>query len=301
MRRIIAILVVLFVPVCVQAGELINSADDLRKAVRQAGNGASLTLAAGEYDIADLKIARDLTLRGEGDVVLFSSSPTAKGLLNPLRGASLRVENLVFRGTVSPDKNGAGIRHDGRDLTIIDCRFEDNENGVLSTGDADGQIWISGSEFLRNGHGDGYSHGIYVLRAALLEIQETEFVGTRIGHHVKSLADRTIVANSTLDDGDGQSSYAVDASKGGAVLIENNTIIQSKDAGNWTIFNYDLSRGGEAKSLIIKGNRIINRVKNGRLLRNESNLSPTITDNEFISENGGRLVDCKTIGSQTRC
>jgi hypothetical protein len=292
--RILMLFILILAPTVVSATERVDDAQALKRAVQKAKSGDALTLAPGSYDITDLKIRRNLTLRGDGEVVLYSSAPTAKGLLNPLPGVSLRVENLVFRGARSPDKNGAGIRHDGRDLTIIDCVFEDNENGVLSTGDAEGQIWISGSRFLRNGHGDGYSHGIYVLRARLLEIQESAFIGTRIGHHVKSLADRTIVANSTLDDGDGRPSYSLDASKGGDVLIKDNTIIQAANADNWTMINYDLSRGGEAAGLTITGNRVINRVKRGLFLRIDAPLSPIVYDNEIINENGARLKYCDT-------
>ncbi len=267
----------------------VDNAGALKRAVWRATSGDVITLAPGEYDIADLKIEDELTLRGRGSVILYASRPVAKGLLNPLSGSALTVENLTFRGTRSPDKNGAGIRHDGRHLTIVNCVFEDNENGVLSTGDRDGEIKITGSTFLRNGHGDGYSHGIYVLRAVKLEIDSSKFIATHIGHHVKSLADETIIRNTLLDDADGTPSYAVDLSKGGRVLITGNTIIQAADAKNTTMINYDTSRGGEARSLEIVGNKIINRRRNGRFLRNGAELTPIVFDNEITIENNAVL------------
>lgn len=267
----------------------VNDAGALKRAVWRAAPGEIITLAAGEYDVADLKVEGALTLRGDGDVVLYASRPVAKGLLNPLSGAALTVENLTFRGARSPDKNGAGIRNDGRFLSIINCRFEDNENGVLSTGDGDGVISISGSTFLRNGHGDGYSHGIYVLRAVKLDIQNSKFMATHIGHHVKSLADETIINGSVLDDGDGASSYAVDLSKAGRVQITGNKIVQSEKAENITMINYDTSRGGEARWLEITGNTIINRRRNGKFLRNDTDLKPAVFDNKVITEKGASL------------
>lgn len=273
----------------VHAAQSVDSVDALERAVRKADDGDSIVLAAGKYDITDLKIADDLSLRGEGEVVLYSSRPVAKGLLNPLPGVSLTVENLTFRGARSPDLNGAGIRNDGRYLTIVDCVFEENENGVLSTGDRDGVIAITGSRFLRNGHGDGYSHGIYVLRASKVEIADSEFIGSRIGHHIKSLADETMISNSTLDDADGETSYAVDLSKGGRVLITGNTIIQAADASNLTMINYDTSRGGKARSLKVIGNTIVNRRRNGRFLRNGTALTPVVFDNEIKNEDNAAL------------
>ena len=282
-----AIAVFLLAPA--HAAQQVDNVRELKRAVRNANDGETIVLAAGAYDIADLKIADDLTLRGDGQVVLHSSRPVAKGLLNPLPGVSLTVENLTFRGARSPDLNGAGIRNDGRHLTIIDCVFDENENGVLSTGDRDGVISIVASQFLHNGHGDGYSHGIYVLRASKVDIADSEFIGSRIGHHIKSLADETKVANSTLDDADGETSYAVDLSKGGRVLITGNTIIQSDDASNLTMINYDTSRGGKARSLEIIGNKIVNRRRGGRFLRNDTKLKPVIFDNEIKIENNARL------------
>ncbi len=290
MIRAFIIAFVLCVIAPVHAAIHVDSAEALKRAVRNADDGETVVLAAGIYDIADLKINDDLSLRGEGEVVFFSSRPVAKGLLNPLSGVSLTVENLRFRGARSPDRNGAGIRNDGGDLTIIDCVFEENENGVLSTGDRKGAISITRSQFLRNGHGDGYSHGIYVLRASKLDIVDSAFVGSRIGHHVKSLADETLIMNSRLDDADGETSYAVDLSKGGRVLITGNTIVQAADASNGTVVNYDTSRGGKARPLEIVGNKIVNHRRGARFLRNDTRMTPTVFDNEIINEDRATIT-----------
>ena len=271
------------------AASEVSPVDALLKAISSADEGDEILVRAGAYDLTDLKIRKDLSLKGEGDVVFHSTAPTAKGILNPVRGVSLRVENITFRGAVSPDKNGAGIRHDGDDLEIINCRFENNENGVLATGSEEGVITIQGSRFSENGHGDGYSHGIYVVNAARLEISDSEFVGTRIGHHVKSLAGETSIRQTRFEDGDGRASYALDASKGGDVAFINNEVLQAADADNPAIINYDLTRGGEALGLKITDNRIVNRHRRGRLLRNRTELTPLIADNNIVNERGGSL------------
>ncbi len=272
------------------AQKLVSSAPALKHAVAIAAPGETIAIAAGRYDLSDLKIPRNVNLTGRGEVIFYSSKPVAKGLLNPLPGASVRIENIKFFGAASPDENGAGIRHDGDNLTIVNCSFEDNENGILATGGNGGRIRIRGSSFLRNGFGDGYSHGVYVVRAAALEVSDSKFAGTKIGHHVKSLAARTRLTNSTFDDADGRTSYAVDASKGGDVWIADNVIIQAADADNSTIINYDLSRGGKAVNLAIINNRITNRHHNGQLLRNATALSPQMSGNEIANEGRGRLA-----------
>ncbi len=267
----------------------IDNVQDLHNAVQQDSSTLPIQIKSGRYDITDLKIPNDTALIGQGEVVFYSSSPTQKGILNPLPGTNLYVENITFEGAASPDLNGAGIRHDGVDLTIVNCRFNNNENGVLATGAEDGHIKITGSSFRENGHGDGYSHGIYVVRGASLIIDASKFIGTKIGHHVKSLADKTAITGSLFDDANGETSYAVDTSKGGDVLISANRIIQAASASNATIINYDLTRGGDAIALVISGNQIINKRANARLLRNDTSLVAVIEKNQIRNEGRGAL------------
>ena len=268
----------------------VGNAAELRRAVNSAEAGETILIAAGRYDLTDLKIPRDMSLKGDGEVAFYSGRPTQKGILNPLWDASLQVENIRFEGARSPDLNGAGIRHDGLNLTVVNCVFENNENGILATGRDEGDITITASAFIGNGHGDGYSHGIYLSSGRSLTISASRFAGTRIGHHVKSLAKITEITGSSFDDADGKTSYAVDASKGGAVTVTGNSFIQAADADNSTIINYDVSRGGEARALNITDNRFVNRNRNGRLLRNDTDLVPVMEGNEVVNEAGGRLA-----------
>ncbi len=259
----------------------------LRQSIASAQNAQTISVAAGRYNLADLKLSRDITLVGDGDVVFYSTYPLAKGLINTLEGTSVRIENIIFEGARSPDLNGAGIRHDGKDLMVVSCTFNGNENGILATGRDDGQVSVVESVFIGNGHGDGYSHGIYMSSGNTLTIESSKFIGTKIGHHVKSLAGKTTITNSLFDDADGRTSYAVDASRGGAVSIRSNTFVHAADGDNSTLFNYDLSRGGEAVSLEITGNTITNSNRNGRLLRNDTALAPILHDNKITHIKGG--------------
>ena len=267
----------------------VDSASSLKRAVERAKSGETIIIAAGRYDLTDLQLPRSVTLKGDGEVVFYSSGEVEKGILNPLWHASLRVENIKFENATAPDLNGAGIRHDGVDLTVINCVFENNEDGILATGQDHGVVTIIGSAFINNGYGDGYSHAIYAAGGTTLEVRASRFVGTRIGHHVKSLANVTTVTGSTFDDADGKTSYSIDATHGGVVTITGNSFMQAADADNNTLINYDATRGGAAESLTITGNRIVNRNKNGRLLRNDTKVIPTVSGNEIINEAGGKL------------
>ncbi len=268
----------------------VSDAAALEKAVTKARKGETILIAPGKYDLTDLKIPRDMTLKGQGEVVFYTTRPTEKGILNPLWDASLRVENIRFEGARAPDFNGAGVRHDGMNLTVVNCIFDTNEDGILATGQDEGAVTISSSVFINNGYGDGYSHGIYMASGRSLTITESRFTGTRIGHHVKSLAAVTKITGSSFDDADGKTSYSIDASKGGNVVITGNSFIQAADGDNSAIINYDQTRGGDADALVISGNRIVNRNRNGRLLRNGTNLVPLIEGNAITNEAGGQLA-----------
>lgn len=263
-----------------------SDSDWLKGAIASARSGAVVDIPAGDYDLTDFKITRSLTLHGDADggTVFRSAETTEKGILVPQAGVNLTVRNITFSGAKSWDRNGAGIRHEGRDLTVENCKFIGNEDGVLSTGDPKGAIAIIDSEFVGNGFGDGQSHGIYVSSGGRLEVAGSQFISTRIGHHIKSLADATIVRNTVMDDGFGKSSYAIDASKGGDVTIENNKFIQAADGENYSIVNYDLSRGGEAKNLVVTGNEIVNHYDGGVFLRNDTRLAPVLENNRIVDE-----------------
>lgn len=270
----------------------------LKKEVSQAKPGAVIELPAGDFDLTDFKISKNLTLVGDpaGGTTFRSAQTTEKGILVPLAGVDLNVANISFIGAKSWDRNGAGIRHEGRNLTVSNCRFIANDEGVLATGAATGAIRILNSEFIDNGFGDGQSHGIYVSSGDRLEVSASLFVGTRIGHHIKSLANTTIIENTVMDDGHGRSSYAIDASKGGDVAIRNNKFIQSADAENYAIVNYDLTRGGEAKRLVATGNEIVNYYDGGVFLRNATRLAPSLSENR-IENKGKRPIALISPGS----
>ena len=291
MRRSLLTAIALALGLASAQAASVNDSDQLKRKISSARSGAVIDIPAGNYDLTDFKITRSITLHNadEGKTVFRSAAVTDKGILIPEAGVNLTVENITFAGAKSWSRNGAGIRHEGRNLTVINCRFVENEDGILSTGADNGVITLRNSDFLDNGFGDGQSHSIYVSSGHKLDIEGGQFIGTRIGHHVKSLADITIVRGARLDDGIGRGSYAVDVSRGGDVTIENNTIIQAADGENYSIINYDLSRGGVAARLVVTGNMIVNRYDGGVFVRNDTKLKPVMFGNKIENDGGAPL------------
>jgi hypothetical protein len=195
------------------------------QAAAAARRGDVIRIAAGDYrgDVATWAPS-GLTICGIGGRArLFADGRHAQGkAIWVIAGDDVVVDGVEFHDAKVPDRNGAGIRSEGRGLTILNCGFYDNENGLLG-GSTGSVITIDRSEFARNGFGDGRSHNIYVGRADKLLVTSSFFHGAKVGHNFKTRAAQTRVEGSYFMDGrDGTSSYLFDASNGGAVYLRGN-------------------------------------------------------------------------------
>ena len=205
------------------------------EAVQAARAGDTVQIQPGEYfDCATVPQAK-LTIEGVGDpskVLLTDKACGGKALLITT-GADITVRNLTLTRARVPDGNGAGIRGEGETLTVDGVRFVNNQNGILSGRDG-GTVTVRNSYFERNGTCEqSCAHGIYVNHANLLRVENSRFVNTRQGHHIKSRALRTEVVGCTLDDGpEGTASYMVEAPNGGSLIVQNSTLTKGPEAGN---------------------------------------------------------------------
>ena len=134
-------------------------------AARVAQDNDIIEIEAGRYvgDVA-LWTQNGLLLRGvNGRPHLDSQGRTAQDQgIWVFRGNDIVVENIEFSGARARSRNGSGIRFFGRNLTVRDSYFHDNEDGVLTYTAPDGDVLIERSVFAHNGAGDGQSHNIYI-------------------------------------------------------------------------------------------------------------------------------------------
>ncbi|OYV36747.1 MAG: hypothetical protein B7Z80_14745 [Rhodospirillales bacterium 20-64-7] len=167
-------------------------------------------------------------------VVLAGKSCAGKGIFIT-QGNDITIRGITFQDATVPDRNGAGIRAEGRNLTVEHSRFLHNENGILAGGGRDSVLRITDSEFVDNGACiRACAHGVYAgAPIKRLEIVRSLFYGTRIAHHIKSRALNTLVKDSRIEDGpDGTSSYLIDVPNGGNVLIEGNVMEKGPQSSN---------------------------------------------------------------------
>jgi len=214
----------------------------LREAADVARDGDLVLVDPGEYR-SDVSVwsQRELIIRGNGPgAVLIADSASAedKGTF-VFRNAQALVENLAFRGARARDQNGAGIRLDtGSRLTVSRCRFEDNENGILTSNDVESELTVLDSAFMQNGAGDGQTHNLYAGAIARLTVTGCYFARARVGHLLKTRARESFIHYSRLSGEDGTSSYELEFPSGGRAEVLGCLIQQGPNSDNATIVSF---------------------------------------------------------------
>ncbi|MEJ5367103.1 MAG: right-handed parallel beta-helix repeat-containing protein [Bryobacteraceae bacterium] len=234
------------------------------QAIRAAAAGDVIEIQAGGNYTGDVcAFAHDrLMLRGIGGRPrIDAGGRVAQGkAIWVIGGRDITVENIEFTGARCPDKNGAGIRFEGQRLTVRDCVFRNNENGILTWNDPNSELLVEYSEFDGNGHGDGYSHNIYVGRIAKFVMRFCWSHDAREGHLVKSRAAETSLLYNYLDTGSGTASYEADLPEGGAALLLGNILVQRPSSHNENLIavGHEAPAPGPDTSLRMIHNTIVN-------------------------------------------
>lgn len=211
-------------------------------AAAAAQNGDVIRIAAGDYrgDVATWR-QNNLTICGVGGRArLFADGNSAGGkAIWVVSGSNITIDNIEFRNATVPDLNGAGIRAEhGGWLRIRNSGFFDNENGILTSAGAVSLV-IEGSEFARNGRGDGHTHNLYVGQIDRLTVSSSYFHEAKVGHNLKSRARESLIENSHLMDGPtGTASYLADFPNGGRVVMRGNLLHKGPNAQNPSAISY---------------------------------------------------------------
>lgn len=203
-------------------------------AARVAQAGDTIRIAPGTYTDCAIWGASSLTIAGAGPGTVLADKTCAGKAIFVIAGSDVTVRNLTFTRATVADHNGAGIRAEGRNLTVQDSRFIDNENGILAAPIPGSTIRIINSEFRGNGKCEPQcAHGIYINAVDHLIVSHSRFFDQHVGHHLKSRALHTAVIDNEIADGpDGNSSYLIDIPNGGDVLIQGNRMQKGPKSEN---------------------------------------------------------------------
>jgi len=206
-------------------------------AIDAAADGDTVVIDPGTYFDCAIAKANNLTIEGavhDGSAIMTDKTCAGKAIL-VTAGHDITVRFMTLQRARVPDRNGAGIRTEGMNLTVEGVHFINNEDGLM--GGSDGStVTVKDSEFVKNGSClEACGHGIYVNPIALLTVTHSRFFDTKHAHHIKSRALRTVVENCDIEDGpEGTSSYLVDIPNGGSLILRGNTMEKGPHTENDT-------------------------------------------------------------------
>ena len=260
-----------------------------------ARDGDVIEIDAGIYE-GDAAVWRQhrLTIRGVGGRAHLRADGAQaedKGIW-VVKGNDTTIESVEFSEAKVEGENGAGIRLEGAGLTVRDCFFHDNENGILTGANAESDIVVEHSEFANNGFGDGQSHNLYIGRVRSFTLRFSYVHHALVGHNVKSRARRnTVTYNRIMDENDGRSSYAVEFPNGGLAFVIGNIIQKGPETENSTAVSY----GAEGlrhplNELYFVNNTVVNDLPGGgRFLFVRAGAEPARVVNNVFSGRGDVL------------
>lgn len=215
-----------------------RSFSSLQDAVDAIGAGqATIRIAPGRYRECAVQEAGRIAFVAEtaGTAIFDGVTCEGKAAL-VLRGASARVEGLVFTHLRVDDGNGAGIRIEQGDLEVSQVIFIDGQCGILSANDPNGTISIDRSTFSGLGkHPDGHgAHSLYIGHYGALRVTNSRFERGTGGHYIKSRAPRAEIIGNSFDDSRGQdTNYMIDLPEGSVGRIAGNTFVQGLGKENY--------------------------------------------------------------------
>jgi len=273
-------------------------------AVGASSTGDTIAVDAGTYVDDWITITHDLTLQAVGGMAVLTTSgaspPNGKAYIT--ESGNVTISGFDISGVTVPDHNGAGIRYEGGNLSLVDCFIHDCQDGLLGAPDPTGSISINHSEFAFNGDGSGSTHGIYVGDIASFSLTNSYVHDTSVGHEVKSRASINVITDNRIFDNGSSASYSIDLPNGGAATISGNIIEQGPATQNPAIIAYGEEGVTHAGVASISGNTIVNDRAGGVVVLNRSGVAVGFADNTIfgltadqlgspISESGTRFLD----------
>lgn len=246
------------------------------QAAKVARHGDIIEIDAGQY-YNDYAVwhQNNLTIRGVGGVAKMGSTrliPNDKGIWI-INGNNTVLDNLEFSGAMVNSTNGAGIRHQGGNLTVRNCFFHHNEFSILSGRNLEAEITISDSRFWFQKRATRFSHGIYIGTAKSLSITGSHFKGTDQGHQIKSRALSNYIAYNRIEDIEiGGSSRLIDLPNCGDSVVLGNELHQGASTYNMEVIGYGAEgcddRSEQQKVLYVVNNTLVNEAIGGTLVHN---------------------------------
>ena len=260
------------------------------EAAAATADGDTVMIAPGSYFDCAIWRANGLTIAGTAPGVVITDKACAGKAAFVIQGNGVTIRGLTFTRIRVADGNGAGIREEGRDLTVEDSRFDADQVAILAGGEG-GTLRIAGSIFTANGGGanDHPLDAVLAGRLDVLSISQSVFEDARGGGHIASSALRTEITGSRLSDAGSRMTGPLVSVNGGVVTLDGNTFTLSPGAADRP---GAVLVSGDVEALAMRGNTLSEPAGNVPLVRNWGGVAATVHDNtvpdgvEAVSESG---------------
>ncbi|MBL7920832.1 MAG: T9SS type A sorting domain-containing protein [Bacteroidia bacterium] len=209
-----------------------------------------------------------------------------------IQGNNTIIDHIEFSLCTSTSQNGAGIRQEGINLTVRNCYFHDNENGILAGALTGCKITIEYCEFNLNGAGDGFSHNLYIGHIDTLVFRYNYSHHCKIGHELKSRANYNYILYNRLgNEASGTASREIDLPNGGISIIMGNIIQQGINGTNSGIIGYGLEglTNSGWHNLYVINNTIVNEKTAGTFISVPNNANLLKVYNNIFAGQGAVL------------
>lgn len=253
--------------------------------------------ASGNYDGDTCAWSTDdLTVRGvngRAKIDLTGVTPVQQKGIFTIAAPNATIENFELSGaaiSANAGNNGAGIRHQGTNLTVRNCYFHDDQDGILGgpPTDGTGTVLIEYSEFANNGAGDGYSHNMYLNHYASFTLRYSYSHGAKVGHLVKTRAYVNFILYDRITDETGTTaSYEIDIPNGGTSYVIGNLIEQSATTQNPTIVTTgEEGTSNPAQAFYFVNNTVVNDLGSGTFVNVASGTTTSVIENNIFRGKG---------------
>jgi hypothetical protein len=147
-----------------------------------------------------------------------------------VRGRGVTVRDITFTRIRVPDRNGAGIRAEGRDLTIERAHFVNDQIGILA-GDVEGSsLIVRDSDFADNGGVGGEAADVLAGGIALLRVERSRLRDGKPGPSISSRAARTELVGNRIEaawphpEPPSDVPFLIGVLNGGSLVMQDNAI-----------------------------------------------------------------------------
>jgi hypothetical protein len=239
--------------------------------------------------------------RLEAGSIIANDMSNGKGIF-VISGSNVHVHNIEFANAVVQDNNGAGIRQEGVNLHISNCRFVANEMGILAGNIPDCKTTVEYCEFVNGGStlNPGYQHNIYINHIDTLVFRYNfTYDAIAEGHELKSRATYNFILYNRIANQSSEDSRTIDLPNGGTSVIVGNIIEQGPNSANSNLLGYGLEglTNNAPHKLYCVNNTFVNKKATGSFIQIANGTEAMFVKNNIFAgaKTGGLFIGSATV------